>query len=215
MARFGGKFEILASEWDDADVVFCAGKCGDAVTEKTGAVDEVGAFKFPCVSFKDPAAEVVVDGKNAGAGLEGAAEALDLANEGVADGLVIDDAFLWNAQCCEAGGMGFDFAELGGIEPLETFEAILLAARFQFAEAGNFGFVGGDDDFPADVMGDSVFAAEIGHEPDSAHGEAGFQRARLVIESTVEDTAVVRALVAAGTILFFKNANGGARLAKE
>jgi hypothetical protein len=41
----------------------------------------------------------------------------------------------------------------------------------------------------------------------SADGEAGFQRAGLVVEAAVEDAAVVRALVAAGAILFFKDAN--------
>ena len=215
MPCFGGEFEILAAEGDDADVVFRAGKCGNAVTEKTGAVDEVGAFKFPCVGFKDPAAEVVVDGKNAGAGLEGAAEALDLANEGVADGLVIDDAFLRNAQCCEAGSVGFDFAELGGVEPLETFKAVLLAARFQFAKAGDFGFVGGYDDLPADFMGDSMLAAEFGHEPNPVHGESALQRTGLVIEAAVEDAAVVRALVAAGSVFFFKDADRRARLTAQ
>jgi hypothetical protein len=125
--------------------------------------------------------------------------------------LVINNAFLRDAEGGEAGGVGFDLAELGGVEPLEAFEAILLAAGFEVAEALDFGFAGGDNDLAADLMGDGVLAAEIGHEPDSAHGKAGFQRAVLVVESAVENTAVVRALVAAGAILFFKNANGGAR----
>jgi para-nitrobenzyl esterase len=97
-------------------------------------------------------------------------------------------------------------AELGGVEPLEAFEVVLLAAGFEVAEAGEFGFGGGDNDLAADLMGDGVLATEFGHEPDSADGEAGFQRSGLVIESAVEDTAVVRALVAAGAILFFKDA---------
>lgn len=75
--------------------------------------------------------------------MEGAAEALDFADKGVADGLVIDDAFLGNAQCGEAGGVGFDFAELGGAEPLEAFEAVFADAGFEVAEAGEFGFGGG------------------------------------------------------------------------
>jgi hypothetical protein len=64
-------------------------------------------------------------------------------------------------------------------------------------------------------MGDGVLAAEVGHEPDSADGEAGFQRSGLVVEAAVEDAAVVRALVAAGAILFFKDANGCTGLADE
>ena len=111
--------------------------------------------------------------------------------------------------------MEFDLAELGGAEPLEAFEAVFAAADFEVAEAGEFGFGGGDDDFAADVVGDGVFAAEIGHQADSAHGKPGFQRAGFVVKAAVEDAAVVRALMAAGGVFFFKDANGGTGLADE
>jgi hypothetical protein len=91
----------------------------------------------------------------------------------------------------------------------------LLAADFEVTQALDFGFGGGDNDLAADVVGDGVLAAEIGHEPDSADGKAGFQRAGLVVEAAVEDTAVVRALVAAGGVFFFKDANGCTGLADE
>jgi hypothetical protein len=207
VARFGGEFEILSTERDDADIVFRAGESGDAVTEKTGAVDEMGAFKFPCGGFKDPTAEVVMDSENACAGLKSSAEALDFANEGVTDRLVIDDAFLWNAQCCEAGGMGFDFAELGGIEPLKAIEAVLGSSGFEFAEAGNFGVVRGDNDLSANFVADSLLAAELGHEPNPAHGQPGLQRPGLVVKPTMKDAAVVRALMSARAVFFFKNAD--------
>lgn len=215
MAGFGGELEIFAAEGDDADVVFRAGEGGDAVAEEAGAVDEVAGFEFAGGGFEDPAAEVVVDGRDAGVFLEGAAEALDFADEGVADGLVIDDAFLGNAQGGEAGGVGFDLVELGGAEPLEAFEAVFAASGFEVAEAGEFGFGGGDDDFTADVVGDGVLAGEFGHEPDSANGEAGFQRAGFVVKPAVEDAAVVRALVAAGGVFFFKDADGGTGFAEK
>ncbi len=215
VAGYGGEFEIFAAEGDDADVVFCAGEGSDAVAEEAGAVDEVAGFECTGRGFKDPAAEVVVDGCDAGVFLEGAAEAFDLSDERVADGLVIDDAFLRDAEGGEAGGMGFDLADLGGVEPLEAFEAVLLAADFEVTQALDFGFCGGDNDLAADLMGDGVLATEFGHEPDSADGEAGFQRTGLVVEAAVEDAAVVRALVAAGAILFFKDANGCTGLADE
>ena len=111
--------------------------------------------------------------------------------------------------------MGFDLAESCGIQPLETFEAVLSSARFEFAEAGDFGVVRGDNDFSANFIGDSVFAAEIGHEPNPAHGEAGFKGAGFVVEPAMEHTAVVGALVATRAIFFFKNANRRARLAEQ
>ena len=215
MPCFGGEFEILATEGNDANVVFRAGERGDAVAEKPGAIDEVGSLEFPGGGFENPAAEVVVDGYNAGTGLENSAEALDLANEHVADGLVIDDTFLWNVQGGEASGVGFDLAESCGIQPLETFEAVLGSARFEFTEADDFGFVRGDNELSADFMGDSVFTAELGHEPNPAHGEAGFQGAGFVVEPAMEHAAVVRALVLARAVFFFKNANRRTRLAKQ
>ena len=215
VARFGGELVILATEGNDPDVVSRVGERGDAVAKKAGAIDEVGTFEFTFRGFEDPTAEVVVDGLDAGVFLEGATEAFDFVHKRVADRLVIDDPFLRNAQGCEAGGVGFDFSELGGAEPLEAFEAVLLAACFQFAEAGDFGFVGGDDDLPADVVGDGVLAAEFGHEPDSTDCELGLQRTGLVIEAAVEDAAVVRALVAAGSVFFFKDADRRAWFAEQ
>ncbi|MEN9468683.1 MAG: hypothetical protein RL630_416 [Verrucomicrobiota bacterium] len=175
MAGYVSEFEIFAAERDDADVILGASKLSDAIAEEAGAVDKVAGFEFASGGFEDPAAEVVVDGRDAGVFLEVAAEAFDLLDERVADGFIINDAFLWDAEGCEAGGVGFDLVELGGVEPLEGFEAVLLAADFEVTQALEFGFVGGDDDFAADLMGDGVLAAEIGHEPDSADGEAGLQ----------------------------------------
>ncbi len=111
--------------------------------------------------------------------------------------------------------MGFDFAELRGIEPLEAFEAVLGSTGFEFAKATDFGFVCGDDDFSADFMGDSMLAAEVGHESNPTNSEPRLQRAGLVVEAAVEDTAVVRALVATGAVLFFKNTNGDAGFAEK
>ena len=215
VTRFGCELEIFAAEGDDADVVFCASEIGDAVAEEAGAVDEIAGFEISGGCFEDPAPEVVVDGLDARVYLEGAAEALDLTDEGVADGLVIDDTFLRDAEGGDPGGVGFDLAELGGVEPLEAFEAVLLAAEFEVTQALDFGFAGGDDDLAADLMVDGVRAAEFGHEPDSAHGEAGFQRAGFVVKTAVKDAAVVRALMAARAILFLKDANGCSRVAKE
>ena len=129
--------------------------------------------------------------------------------------MVIDDAFLGHAQGGEAGGLGFDLAEPCGVEPLEAFEAVFAASGFEVAEAGDFGLVGGDDDLAADFMGDSVLAAEPGHKPNPAQGEPGLQRAWLVVEPAVEDAAVVRALMAAGAVFFFKDADRRAPLAKQ
>ena len=92
-----------------------SGERGDAVAEEARAVDEITGFEFACRGLEEPAAEVVVDAEDVGVFLEGAAEAFDLVDEGVADGLIIDNAFLWDAEGSEPGSVGLDLAELGGI----------------------------------------------------------------------------------------------------
>ena len=209
MVSFGGEFEIFAAKGDNADIVFCASKGGDAIAKETSAIQEIACIECTDWGLKNPATKVVVNSEDAGVFLEGAAKAFDLSDEGVADRWVIDNAFLWNTEGSESGGVGFDLSKLAGVEPLETFEAILLAASFEFMESLDFSFGGGDDDLTADLVGDRVLSAEVGHEADSADSKAGLQRTGFVIKAAVEDPAVVSALMAAWAVFFFKNANGG------
>jgi len=88
----------------------------------------------------------------------------------------------------------------------------LLAAGFEFPQASDFGIVCGHDNFATDVMRDAVFAAKFRHLADAAHGHLGFERAGFVVESAMEDAAVVGALVFSRPVLFFEHADGEVRL---
>ena len=52
-----------------------------------------------------------------------------------------------------------------------------------------------NDDFSAEVIGDIVLVTELEKRPSSGHTRLGLERARFVINSRVDDTAVVPRLV--------------------
>ena len=196
-----GGFEeiVFPAKGDDAGVAAFSGEGGDAVAVEAGAVNEEVGLVF---SVKDPVGFDFGDGGvcedlGTGRGEEG--------DHGVADVLVVDDAFFGDAEGEEAGGMGFDFANLFGGEEKEAVETVLLATGVEVVEAGEFGGVGGDDEFAADFVTDRVFLAEGEHLPDAVDGEAGFGGAGLVVEAGMEDSGVVAGLVATDGGFLFKD----------
>lgn len=196
-----GGFEeiVFAAEGDDAGVTALAGEGGDAVAVEAGAVNEEVGLMF---AVEDPARFNFGDGcvcedLGTGSSQEG--------DHGVADVLVVDDAFFGDAEGKEAGGMGFDFADLFRGEEAQTVESVLLAAGEEVVEAGEFGRIGSDDEFAADFMADGVLLAEGEHLANAVDGEASLGGAGLVVEAGVEDSGVVAGLVAADGGFLFKD----------
>ncbi len=166
-------------------------------------------MEFAGGGFGDPTGGILAKCGDLGIEDDTAVAGLDEAGEGIGDGGVIDDAFLRDAEGGDASGVGFDLAELGALQPEEAFEPVLSAALVEVFEAGYFFLAGGDDEFAADVVGDVVFLAEGDHLADAGHGHARFERAGFVVETTVEASAIVAALVAADAGLFFEDGDGG------
>ncbi len=69
---------------------------------------------------------------------------------------------------------------------------------------GKFVDLGGDDDFAANTMGNTVLAAELHHGRSSGNAQPGLHRAGLVVHAGVNYPAVVTALVT-GNAIFFLN----------
>ncbi len=203
--ELAGGFEeiVFAAEGDDAGVAAFPGEGGDAVAVEAGAVDEeIGLV----LAVEDPAWFDFGDGgarENLGAG------APQEGDHGVADVLVVDNSFFGDAEGEEAGGVGFDFADLFGGKEAEAAEAVLLAAGVEVVEAGEFGGVGGDDEFAADFVADGVLLTEGEHLADAVDGEAGFGGAGFVIEAGVEDSGVVAGLMAADDGFLLKDGDLG------
>jgi hypothetical protein len=105
--------------------------------------------------------------------------------------------------------VGLDFAELFGAEHAETFEAVLRSPVEEAGEAVDFFLCGGDDYFSADVVGDGMTPAEFDHLANASDCEAGSGGAGLVVETAVEDSAVVAALMLGYFRLFFQDGDLG------
>ena len=101
--------------------------------------------------------------------------------------------------------MRFDFVKFFGADEAEAGQAVGFSALAEVFEAGEFFGVSGDDDLAANVVGDGVFAAELNHGRGAGQAEAGFQRAWFVVDTGVDDAAVVSALVAGNAVFFFEN----------
>jgi len=196
---------ILAAEGDDAGVAAFSGEGGDPVAVEAGAVDEEVGLVF---SVKDPSRFDFGDGRVCEDLGTGGPEKGD---HGVADVLVVDDTFLGDTEGEEAGGMGFDFADLFRGEEVEAGEAVLLAAGVEVVKAREFGGIGGDDELAADFVADGVLLAEGEHLANAVDGKAGFRGAGFVVEAGVEDSGVVAGLVAADGGFLFKDGDLGVR----
>jgi len=81
-------------------------------------------------------------------------------------------------------------------------ESIRLAAPPQFFQARKFVFVSGDNDLAANLMRNPVFPAKLHHRRSARDAQLRFQRPRFVVNTGVNDAAVVAALMPADAIFF-------------
>lgn len=82
-------------------------------------------------------------------------------------------------------------------------------------ESGAFDVVEGDEDLAALVVGDVVLAAELLEEVDAATAESCLERARLVVEAGMDNTAVVAGLVCGEHRLLLHDGDLGSRTQLE
>src|SRR5436309_2343845 len=78
----------------------------------------------------------------------------------------------------------------------------------QFRQPGQFRGFGGHYHLATDLVRDAVLTAELRHLANSFHCQPRLKRAGLVIQTAVEDAAVVRALVQPDRRFLFQNGDG-------
>ena len=78
------------------------------------------------------------------------------------------------------------------------------AALLEFMQSLQLGVVARHNQFTADLVSDVGLAAKLDHLPNTAHGEDGLGRARLVIEAAMQHAAVVATLVTANFRFLFQ-----------
>ncbi len=205
-------FIIFATERHDADRSIRAGKGGDSVRLQPGAGDDARTFVIARSAPDSPGVVLAVDGGDSRRRDHFPALGANQRDQGFADTRIIDDAFLRDSDCGDAGGVRLNFAEFVAGEHFEAFQAVLRAAFEEGLQARQLFLLGSDYDFSANFVRDGVFAAEVDHLPDAGYGETRFEGAGFVIESGVKHAAVMAALVAADGGLLFED--GDARIGK-
>src|SRR5215469_15837584 len=70
-------------------------------------------------------------------------------------------------------------------------------------EAREFVFAGGNDNLSADFMRNSMLATELHHRGCTANAQARLQRTGLIVDTGVDDSAVVSALVPSNPFFLF------------
>ena len=155
-------------------------------------------------AFHAPALAVLADRFHFGVEDHFPALAADFGYERGADAGIIGDSFFGNMQGGDARGMRFNFAQLIAIEHANALKAVRGSTLMERVQARHLLLVRRDGEQTADVMGHGMIAAKFHHLADAADRELGFQCSGPVGESTVEDAAIVAALMAANVRFLFR-----------
>ncbi len=111
--------------------------------------------------------------------------------------LVVGHARLRHVQRGHPGDVRLELLDLAGGEPAEPDEAVLGAPPEQLLHRRDLRDRGGDDDLAGPPERELVLLAEPGHAALAVDAQAGLERARPVVETGVDDAAVVSRLVGA------------------
>src|SRR4029079_9642867 len=101
----------------------------------------------------------------------------------------------------DAGDMRLVVTEAGRIEPTIDVEPVGLAAAFEVVETRHLLRLRGDDDLAATIERDPMLGAEAGHRLAPLGAEPGTGRAGFVVETGMEDAAVVAGLMGGDAVL--------------
>ena len=125
---------------------------------------------------------------------------------------VIDDARRRHVQRAHARGVGFEFAQPFGADHFQPFDPVGRAAAMEFLQPRQFIFRRSHDDLAAAFVWNVVPIAEVGQQLSAPHARLGLERAGLVIDAGVDDSAVVAGLMRRQPVLFFEHARTNARI---
>ena len=90
---------------------------------------------------------------------------------------------------------------------VKALQAVRRTAFEKGVQTRDFFKLRGNDELAADLVRNSVALAELDHASNSLHRQTSLGRTRLIVESTMQDSAVVPGLVAGGTAFLFENAD--------
>ena len=202
------EFVVFATEWNDASLPRVSGSLTDAVGIQSGTIDQPIGLKTARGCFHFPRFRISIELSDFRAGHDLTAALEDFIFERLCDGRVIDNAFLGHMQSSDSADVGFDCSHLVRFKPTQPGQPVLLAALVQESEARDFSGVGCDYKFAADFVRHFVRPAKLGHLANAFYGQLRFCGAGFVIQTTMQDAAVVAGLMLAEGGFFFQQGDG-------
>src|SRR5262249_21639278 len=118
-------------------------------------------------------------------------------------------------QSSDAGCMGLVFANRFGTKPAKPGEAIGLSAALEFAQSRDLVLVDSDDNLAALLVVDAMLAAKTVKSLPPFDTGPGLQGARFIVESGVNDSAIITGLVRRQTVLRLQNDQRETAIAEE
>src|ERR1043166_2422049 len=108
---------------------------------------------------------------------------------------VVDNSGGGHDQRLHTQSIGFQLFEPLAPDYFETLKSIRKPATMKLVEPRYLLLAGGDDDFPAQLVGDIVLIAEFNERFPTGHAGAGFERTGAIVKSGMNDAAIVAGLV--------------------
>jgi len=193
---------IFATKWNDRDFRLFSRKAADAIAVQPGAVNQI---------FRADRSARGLDNRFSVA----PGNAFDFRSDAHASTLrtdqlrvlrahrdVVGDSRGRHVQPGQAAAMRFDLARLYLVQHFQTEDSVGLPAFQQSLQPGNFFGTGRNNDLAADLDRNSVLATEGLHRGRALHAQFGLQRTGLVIDSGMNDAAVVSTLMAGHPVFF-------------
>src|SRR5262245_20282967 len=186
---------VFAAERNNSYTGIGAAQLGDTVTLQSATVDQVSGAEFASGRAQNEfigATFAIVQARIKPNLAAGGPNQLGIFS---GDDSIIHNPRLRHPQSRDAGHMWLALADLFRSQPFEPFQPVGPAAALQLSERRNLTLIDGDDNLAAALVGDAVFFAEPIHRLAAGGAQASAVRTRLVIESRVNDAAIVSALV--------------------
>jgi hypothetical protein len=108
---------------------------------------------------------------------------------------------------CHADGMWLDLGDLVRRESAYSDDPVFGPPTVKLFQSRHFVRAAGDDDLPRPVNGKILGLAELSHPSLAGDTQACLERARLVVQARVENTAVVSGLVVSDDAFLLEDGN--------
>ena len=142
---------------------------------------------------------------DAGVQAELAAHLAEVGRVGLGHAAVVDDAGLGRPDGLDARGVGLDLPQALATDEFQPLHSVGLAAREEFVQARDLRLVGGDDHLAAHLVVDAALVAVLAELEVAGVAEPSLLGAGSVVDSRVDDAAVVAGLVLGDLGLFFQH----------